>query len=98
MLKTFSKWFLRLLVLLIVLSLGFLIWYKSEIKSTYGANTELVDHAAFTTSLKLTAITNTNVLSPDGQNMLPNRTVILDNGKIISVAAEVALPIGAKSY
>lgn len=96
MLKTLSKWFLGILACLIVVTTIFLIWYKYEIKSTYGANTELVDHKAFATPMKLTAITDVSVLSPDGQTMLPNRTVIVDNGEIISVAANDAIPNNAE--
>jgi imidazolonepropionase-like amidohydrolase len=71
-------------------------WYQKEIYSMYGAHTELVDHTAFTTPMTLTAITNTNVLSPDGKTMLPNRTVILDDGKIISITDNAATPTNAK--
>ena len=96
MLKTLSKWLLGILALLIILILAFLIWYKGAIKSTYGANTELVDHTAFAKPMELTAITNASVLSPDGQTMLPNRTVIVDDGKIISVTVDPIIPTNAK--
>ncbi|MBW8184100.1 amidohydrolase family protein [Shewanella nanhaiensis] len=96
MLKTISKWFLVIFAFLILVTITFLIWYKSAINSTYGFDTELVDHTAFATPLKLTAITNTNVLSPDGQTMLPNRTVIVDDGKILSVIANGTVPTNAE--
>lgn len=95
MLKTIFKWLAGILTFLIVLSLGALIWYQTEIRSMYGAYTELVDHTAFSTPMTLTAITNTSVLSPDGETMLPNRTVIVDDGKIISVAVDAAIPTNA---
>ena len=96
MLKTLSKWFIGLVVFLLIIAVGFLIWFNGAIKSTYGADTELADHAAFAIPMQLTAITNTNVLSPDGQTMLPNRTVIVDSGKIISVTTNPSIPAHAK--
>ncbi len=96
MLKTITKWFLYILAGLTVLTIGFLIWYKGAINATYGSKTELADHTAFATPQQLTAITNANVLSPDGQSMLPNRTLILDNGKIVSVSTEATIPTNAK--
>ncbi len=96
MLKTITKWFLYILAGLTVLTIGFLIWYKGAINATYGEDTELVDHKAFATPQQLTAITNANVLSPDGQSMLSNQTIILENGKIISVGNNAEIPANAK--
>jgi len=95
-LKTIFKWFIGFLAVGIVLTSGTLIWYQNEIKFMYGADTELVDHKVFTTPMTLTAITNANVLSPDGQTMLQNRTIIVDGGKIISVTTGTAIPTNAK--
>ena len=96
MLKKISKWFLSGLTILAILIFTFLIWYKSAINSTYGVDTEVVDHTAFATPISLTAITNTNVLSPDGQTMLPNHTVVLNEGKIISVSDDGYIPNNAE--
>jgi len=96
MLKTLSKWLLGLLILLILFALATLIWFKHQVKSMYGAHAERVDHTVFATPMTLTAITNTNVLSSDGQSMLPNRTVIVDDGKIISVSNGADIPATAK--
>lgn len=96
MFTTIFKWFLGILICLIILTATSLVWYKSAIKSTYGADTELADHTAFVVPRELTAITNINVLSADGQTMLPNRTVVLDDGEIISVATDTAIPSNAK--
>ena len=95
MLKTITKWFLYILAGLTLLTIAFLIWYKSAINATYGSDTEVVDHSAFGTSQQLIAITNAHVLSPNGQSMLPNRTVIIDKGKILSVTTDAKLPVNA---
>ncbi len=96
MLKTLSKWFLRILVGLIVLTVAVLFWYKGAIKGIYGANTEVADHTAFARPTEFVAVTNVHVLAPDGQTMLPNRTVVIDEGKIISVSDAAEVPTNAK--
>jgi len=95
MLKTLSKWLLGVLALALILVIAFLIWFKNGVNTIYGADTELVDHTVFASPVELTAITNVSVLSPDGQSMLPNRTVIVDGGEIISVAMDGAIPSNA---
>ena len=95
MLKILSKWLIGLLVCAIVLATGFLFWFKHGVDFIYGGHTELVDHTLFSTPVELTAITNVNVLSPDGQSMLANRTVVVDGGQIISVSVGSSIPAGA---
>ncbi|ACV26666.1 amidohydrolase family protein [Kangiella koreensis] len=95
MLKTFSKWFIGLLICAIIFATAFLLWFKNGVSFIYGAHTEVVDHTVFTTPVELTAITNVNVLSPDGQTMLPNRTVVIDDGRIISVEDDGQIPANA---
>ena len=96
MLKTLSKWFFRFFLGLIILTAVALVWYNGAIKNIYGASTEKADHTAFARPMELTAVTNANVLSPDGQTMLPNRTVIVDDGKIISVSTQGDVPANAR--
>ncbi|PWK50936.1 amidohydrolase family protein [Pleionea mediterranea] len=88
MLKTFTKWFSGLLICLIVAIIGYFLWFKHGVNFIYGAHTKVVDHSIFATSVKYTVIKDVNILSPDGQSMLPNRTVVLDEQKILSVTAE----------
>lgn len=95
MLKTFSKWFLGLLLCTLALAAGYLLWFINGVNFIYGAHTEVVDHWAFATPAQLTAVTNINVLSPDGQTMLPERTVIVDDGAIVSVTLDGVIPTEA---
>jgi len=95
MLKTLSKWLLSVLVFVFIFSLGSYFWLKKGVNSTFGADTELVDHQAFATPMTLTAITNTSVLSADGNTMLPNHTVVVDKGKIVSVSSDAIIPTNA---
>jgi len=96
MLKTLSKWLLRILISLVIITTGALIWYKGAINATYGVNTEVADHTAFARPMELIAVTNANVLSSDGRKMLSNHTVIVDGGKIVSVSSDSDLPPNAK--
>lgn len=93
--KTLSKWLVGLLVCSAIFIAAYLLWFKNGVNFIYGAHTEVVDHTVFSSPTKLTAITDVNVLSPDGQMMLPNHTVVVDAGKIISVAAGNTVPANA---
>jgi len=95
MLKTLSKWLLGLLVCAVILATAYLLWFKNGVNFIYGADTEVVDHTAFASPIELTAITDVNVLSPDGETMLANRTVVVDGGKIISVTVGGTVPANA---
>ncbi|RBP47050.1 amidohydrolase family protein [Arenicella xantha] len=95
MLKTLSKWLVGLLICTILLASAYLLWFKNGVSFIYGAHTEVVDHREFALPMKLTAITDVNVLSPDGQTMLPNRTVVVDNGEITSVTVGGSIPVNA---
>jgi len=95
MLKTLSKWLLGFLVCTAILVTAYLLWFKNGVNFIYGAHTEVVDHTVFATPIELTAITNVNVLSPDGQTMLPNRTVVVDGGQISSITTDGILPANA---
>ncbi|MCW8857957.1 MAG: amidohydrolase family protein, partial [Kangiella sp.] len=96
MLKTLSKWLLALLACAIILVTAYLLWFKHGVNFIYGAHTEEVAHTAFASPVELTALTDISVLSPDGQTMLADRTVVIAGGKIISVTVDGAIPANAK--
>ena len=95
MLKTLSKWLFGLIIFLLILATAYLVWFINGVNTINGADTELADHAAFASPIELTAITDVNVLSPDGKTMLPNRTVVVDGGKIVSVTSGDTVPADA---
>lgn len=95
MLKTLSKWLIGLLTCAVIFVTAYLLWFKNGVNFIYGAHTEVIDHTAFASPVELTAITDVNVLSPDGQTMLADRTVVVDGGKIISVAVGGTIPVNA---
>ncbi|HEY9031310.1 MAG TPA: amidohydrolase family protein [Kangiella sp.] len=95
MLKTLSKWLLGLLTFTVILITAYLLWFKHGVNFIYGAHTKEVDHTVFASPVELTVITDINVLSPDGQTMLADRTVVIDGGKIISVTVGGTVPANA---
>ena len=60
------------------------------------SNYKAVDYLPFQESVVPTAIVNVNVLSEDGENMLPNRTIFLVDGKISSITKDEVVPKGIK--
>ncbi|WMS86826.1 amidohydrolase family protein [Pleionea litopenaei] len=96
MLKTLSKWLLGLIACAVVFASGYLVWFKNGVNFIYGAHTEQVDHSAFSTVPELTAITGVSILSPDGKSMLENRTVVIDQGEIVSIVKNGVAPVQAR--
>jgi len=96
--NTIIKWGLRaagLVVVLIILGITTLfVLINQTVDSIYGGQAELADHAQFQTDIAPSAITNVSVLSPDGAEMLADRTVLLDGGNIVSITQDTVPPEG----
>ena len=88
--NVFKKWGLRAAILVLVLMvlgvIGLIFQVYDVIDRIYGGQATVADYAQFETEVTPTVITGVSVLSPDGTEMLANRTVLLDNGKIISIS------------
>lgn len=69
---------------------------KSHVYRVYGGYVERVDPAQFATDVERVAITGVNVLSADGESMLPEQTVVLDEGRILSIAGGAEAPAGVR--
>lgn len=83
---------LGVLISLILISGGLL---KSHLYRMYGGYIELVNPWKFDVQQDLIAITNVSILSPNGNEMLSPKTIIIDDGKIISVSDVNVMPEGA---
>lgn len=90
-LKWIKYWFLFTLLLLIAGR----IWMNREGKKMYGGLTEKVDSSQFKPLSGVIAIQNANVLSADGEKMLPNRTVLFENGYITAIDSTLFIPSNA---
>ena len=60
----------------------------------YGGETRIVDPDQFQVESGPIAITHVSVLSPDGSQMLPDRTVLVRDGRIVSISAGDDIPAG----
>lgn len=99
-LQTIGKWSLRglgaiaILIAIAIVSLYFM--FTGSVRQAYGAGTKVADPAQFLIDAEATAISNVSVISPDGTQMLPGRTVILANRKIISITQTANIPDGVR--
>lgn len=96
--STIGRWSLRaggvILILIVLAMAALVILVHRDVDRVYGGQTEVADHAQFQTDAAPTAITHVSVLSPDGTAMLPDRTVLLKDGVILSVAPDGEVPVG----
>lgn len=88
-----ARWFVTPIVLVTLLGLALV---KSHVYRVYGGYVDRVDHTQFATETELIAITNVSVLAPDGESMLANRTVVVDDGEILSISQDMTAPEGAR--
>lgn len=100
-LQKIGKWSLRVLgviaVLIVVTVVSLYFIFTGSVRQAYGADTKVADPAQFLIDAEATAISNVSVLSPDATRMLPNRTVLLANRKIMSIAQNVDIPDGVRT-
>ncbi|MEL6191329.1 MAG: amidohydrolase family protein [Bacteroidota bacterium] len=66
-------------------TLASVIWANDQLDRMYGGKTTRVKSSLFEPTKGKIIIRNVSVLSPEADSMLPNRTVMLANGKIISI-------------
>ena len=92
--KSYKKITIWLLVLLLVFSVFTLYYINNEVNKFWGAHTEVVNPNQFISSQTPFAITHVSVLSSDGERMIPNQTVIINQGMIESVNDETTVPAG----
>lgn len=67
---------------------------KAHMYRVYGGRVERVDPESYATSPERIAIRNASILAPDGEAMLEDRTVVVEDGRIVSVAAGADVPEG----
>lgn len=96
--STLKKWGFRIggviagLVLLAAVALFVLT--NRTVNRIYGGETQIVDPGQFQVDSQPIAITRVSVLSPDGTEMLADRTVLIRDGKIASISRGDDVPQG----
>lgn len=86
-----KKWALSILLTLITVSVVSCLGIKAQVNQQRGANTELVNPSIFKIVESPLAIKNVGVLSTDCTAILDSLTVLVKNGKIVSIAKDVSI-------
>ena len=94
--RTWKKWLLGALLVVVVVVLGSLVWVEVQLRRAAGQYTEVVDRRQFQAPQRTLAIVNVSVLAADGGRMIPGQTVLVEEGRIVSVGAQIPLPPGAQ--
>lgn len=94
--KLIKKWFFRVVLTQICLTIAAFIWVDYHIDDMWGGHTVVVDHKKFKAPQALIAFKNVNALSVDGLSMIANQTVIINHGKIQAIGSDIPVPNSAK--
>jgi hypothetical protein len=92
--KLVKKILIRLFLFALVITVSSFIWVDYQLTGMYGGHVKVADHTQFKPQIGKIAIIHVNVLSADGKTMLSNKTVVLDQGKIIAIDDKQNLPPG----
>lgn len=79
------------LIVGLILTIAFAAWSHMGLIRMYGGATKVVDASKFDISEGPVAIQNAAVLSPDGQQFLPNRTVLIKDGLISRIDSNLTI-------
>jgi len=90
--KTIKTWLKRLTLFSLIMSFITYLWVDYEIDHLWGQHTKVVDHTQFNSQQEDIAIMHVNVLSPDGNKIIANQTVIINQGKITSIDSHTHVP------
>lgn len=83
------------LIVFIVLMFGAMTWLDNQGKLMYGGLTEVVDHQQFTPTSGPVVIRNVNVLAPDGEQFIPDQSILVKQNEIVAIDSAVNYPSGA---
>jgi hypothetical protein len=86
-----KKWIKYTVVFLIIIASVGLLWITREGKRMYGGLTERVNYEQFNPKVGLFAIKNVNMLSADGDSIIPNQTIVIENGLITAIDSTLNL-------
>lgn len=92
----FKRILLYALALSLLGGLGAIAWVEYQMRVGRGTYVKKVDPAQFQGYKGPIAITQVHVLAPDASHMIPNQTVLIDQGIIQAVGSSVVIPEGTK--
>lgn len=73
------------LLIILVISIGVFLWANNELNKVNGKSTEVINISSIIKPSSSIYIKNVNVLSEDCSHFIENQTVLIENGKIISL-------------
>ena len=91
----FKKWLKYTGIVLILLMIVSFFFMARQGKRMYGGLTKRVDHEQFKPQEGTFAIQNINLLSPEGDRMIPRQTLVVKNGLISSIDSAASIPVNA---
>ena len=80
-----KKYFKYLLILLIIAMTVLVILMNRDLSRMYGGLTERIDLKEFSPKAARIVVSNVNILSPEGDSFIPNKTVTVEDGLIVSI-------------
>ena len=90
-LKYLKRFFIGFAILTIVLLIGVSIYMNHLGKQIYGGLTERVDFEQFKPQKSSFAIKHVNLLSEDGEQMIQNQTILIEDGHISAIDSTLTL-------
>jgi hypothetical protein len=86
---TIKKWFKKISLSTFIIVIISYYYVDFQIKSLWGAHTQVVNSEQFSVPQIKIVITNVNILSVDGKKIIPNQTVVIDKGVITAVGSDI---------
>ncbi|MFK5893558.1 MAG: amidohydrolase family protein [Pseudomonadota bacterium] len=86
---TIKKWAKRFGISVFILSIVAYFYVDYQINHLWGAHTKVVEHNQFNVPQENTIITNVNILSQDGKQMIADQTVIIEKGVITPIGSDI---------
>lgn len=93
---TFKKILLYILATSLMVTFAIVGWVEYQMRRGRGTYVQKVDPAQFQGHTGTMAIENVHILAPDATHMIPNQTVVIDQGNITAVGSSVVIPADAK--
>ncbi len=86
-----GKWVFGIGVFLIVATAASYLFVDRELDRMYGGHTQVADLTLLDDGPATYALANVNVLTPEADNFVPNQTVVISDGQILSVTSKSVL-------
>ncbi|MDV6314908.1 amidohydrolase family protein [Idiomarina sp. HP20-50] len=86
---------LLFIILLTVTAIAFAVMYN-QVNRAWGEYIPVVDTSSYERTQGVYAISHANVLSENGQHMVPNQTVLIREGKITEIGSDLSIPNDAE--